>query len=268
MKAIILFFITINLFSAEFSANRGGVFIAKAKNIKQNEFSFENKSFFWNAHPNNKNESILILPIPYHTKARKINITNDIILHIFEKNYKKENINIIDKSTLKPNKKNQIRIDKERSESLKIYANPSKTRFWNLPFVMPLNSEITSLYGNARIFNNEIKSYHRGIDLKASIGTEIHAINHGKVVISKHRFLSGGSVVIDHGDGIFSVYYHLSEQKVKVGDIIKKGDLIALSGASGRVSGPHLHFAILINGIAIDPIDFMEKMNALIDVKL
>lgn len=70
----------------------------------------------------------------------------------------------------------------------------------------------------------------------------IHASNNGKVVLAKERFLAGNSVVIDHGEGIFSMYYHCSVLKVKAGDRVKKGDLIALSGDSGRVSGPHLHF--------------------------
>ena len=70
-------------------------------------------------------------------------------------------------------------------------------------------------------------------------------------------------MVLDHGEGIFSMYYHCSEIKVKVGDVIEKGDLIALSGATGRVSGPHLHFGILVRGAQVDPLDFITQVNAL-----
>ncbi|RAX52964.1 hypothetical protein CCY98_03165 [Helicobacter sp. 11-8110] len=125
-----------------------------------------------------------------------------------------------------------------------------------------MKSKITSEFGNARVFNQEVKSYHSGTDFRAAIGTPIYASNSGKVVIAKDRFLAGKSVVIDHGEGIFSMYYHCSEIKVKEGTRVKQGELIALSGNTGRVSGPHLHFGILVRGAQVDPIDFIAKINA------
>ena len=125
-----------------------------------------------------------------------------------------------------------------------------------------LSKTLTSEFGNARVFNQEVKSYHSGTDFRAAIGTPIYASNSGKVVIAKDRFLAGKSVVIDHGEGIFSMYYHCSEIKVKEGTRVKQGELIALSGNTGRVSGPHLHFGILVRGAQVDPIDFIAKINA------
>lgn len=111
------------------------------------------------------------------------------------------------------------------------------------------------------MFNNTLKSYHSGTDFRAAIGTPIKAINDGIVKISKDRFYAGGSVVIDHGAGIYSQYYHLSKMNVKVGDIVKKGDIVGLSGDTGRVSGPHLHFGIMVNNNQVNPLNFIETIN-------
>ncbi|HEF3953264.1 TPA: M23 family metallopeptidase, partial [Campylobacter jejuni] len=102
-----------------------------------------------------------------------------------------------------------------------------------------------------------------GTDFRAATGTPIYAANSGIVKIAKDRYFAGNSVVIDHGFGIYSQYYHLSKIDVKVGQKIKKGELIGLSGASGRVSGPHLHFGILAGGKQVDPLDFVSKFNAI-----
>ncbi|MFR8441736.1 MAG: M23 family metallopeptidase, partial [Campylobacter sp.] len=129
---------------------------------------------------------------------------------------------------------------------------------------LPLNSKITSAFGNARTFNGELKSYHSGTDYRAAVGTGVRAANDGVVVIAKDRYYAGGSVVIDHGGGIYSQYYHLSEIKVALGDHVHKGDEIALSGESGRVSGPHLHFGIAINGVSVNPLSFVAKFNEVV----
>lgn len=207
-------------------------------------------------------QKIALLSVPYREKPQILSLDNGIHLQIIEGNYKQETITVAS-SHAKPNAKNQARIKKEREEAQKIYNRYESRRYWNSPFTLPMNSAVTSPYGSARLFNGEVASYHSGTDFKAAIGTEIIASNDGVVVIAKERFLSGLGVVIDHGQGIFSMYYHCSKINVKVGDIVKKGDLIALSGNSGRVSGPHLHFGFLVNGVQVDPMDFMQKINAL-----
>ena len=220
------------------------------------------RTYAWIPHPSEVGKKIAILSIPYHTKPNSITLESGASVEVVQGNYKREKIQV-SQSKAKPNPKNQERIKREREEANKIYSNYSQKRLWDSAFIFPMESKITSTYGNARVFNEEVRSYHSGTDFRAQIGTEIRASNRGKVVIAKERFLAGGSVVLDHGEGIFSMYYHCSEMKVEVGQIVEKGDLIALSGATGRVSGPHLHFGILVRGAQVDPLDFIAQVNAL-----
>lgn len=222
----------------------------------------DGRTYQWIPHPSDSMRKILILAIPYYTKSATVTLESGMEVEIVQGSYKKENIQV-SQSKAKPNPKNQERIKKERDEANVIYGNYSQTRLWDSNFILPMQSKITSAYGNARVFNGEIKSYHSGTDFRAAVGTKIFASNRGKVVIAKERFLAGGSVVLDHGEGVFSMYYHCSEIKVKVGEIVEKGDLIALSGATGRVSGPHLHFGILVRGVQVDPLDFIAQVNGL-----
>ena len=265
MKSKVLFILSLFLATQLFShtAYNGTTFIAESTEAKPEALKLGKKKFPWIPHPSNPSKKIAIVPIGYYTQAKKVALNKNITLTIKDKDYKKEQIQITNKGKVKPNPKNQERIKKERDEANKIYGTYTNKRYWDLPFALPMNSKITSDYGNARVFNGQVRSYHSGTDFRAKVGTEIYASNHGVVVIAKERFLAGGSVVISHGEGIFSMYYHCSELKVKVGDEVKKGDLIALSGATGRVSGPHLHFGIMANGVQVDPLDFINTINKL-----
>lgn len=245
-----------------FQVENGKTIILSTTATNPKPIKINQKTYTWIPHPSDKSQKIAILSIPYRTPASTITLENGSIVQIIAGNYTKEQIQV-SPNKVKPNPKNQERIQKEREEANKIYSNYSQERLWNSAFIYPMQSVITSPFGSARVFNNELKSYHSGTDFRAKIGTEIYASNRGKVVIAKHRFLAGGSVVLDHGEGIFSMYYHCSEIKVEVGQIVEKGDLIALSGATGRVSGPHLHFGILIRGAQVDPLDFIAQANAL-----
>jgi len=97
-----------------------------------------------------------------------------------------------------------------------------------------------------------------GTDYRAKVGTEIRAANDGHIVVSRDLFYTGGTVTIDHGLNIFTVYGHLSKMLVKEGDYVKKGDIIALSGKSGRVTGPHLHWGVKVDGDFIDGDSLIE----------
>lgn len=250
------------LFANSIKVANGKTHILTTKEASPTPITWNNKTLQWINHPKNPHLKIALLSIGYYQKPKLIHLNNGENLEIIQGNYKKEQIQV-SKEKAKPNQKNLKRIKLEREEALKIYNSYTKKRFWNEPFSLPMDSKITSPFGSARVFNKEIRSYHSGTDFRAKIGTPIKAINDGKVVLAKDRFLAGKSIVIDHGEGIYSMYYHCSNLKVKAGDIIKKGDLIALSGNSGRVSGPHLHFGAMVNGVQVDPLDFIYKINAL-----
>ncbi|WP_104722153.1 peptidoglycan metallopeptidase Pgp3 [Helicobacter mesocricetorum] len=248
----------------EYIVENGKTIILETLENNPQPLKILNKTYVWLTHPSNPAKKISFIGIPYRTKPINISLGNRGILKIQEGNYKKEQI-YVSPAKAKPNKKNQERIRKERKETQEIYAIHTKERYWSEPFIYPVESKITSAYGNARVFNGEVSSYHSGTDFRAAVGTPIYASNSGKVVLAKERFLAGGSVIIDHGEGVFSMYYHCNVLKVKVGDRVNKGDLIALSGDSGRVSGPHLHFGFLVQGVQVDPLDFIHQINLLFE---
>lgn len=248
--------------NTKFVVENGKTIILSTKLKNPQPIIINQKTYSWVAHPSDATKKIAILAIPYHTKPNIAALENGGQVEVVQGNYKKEKIKVsLDKA--KPSPKDQERIKREREEANTIYSNHNQKRLWDSAFMLPIQSKITSAYGNARLFNEEIQSYHGGTDFRAAIGTKIFASNRGKVVIAKDRFLAGGSVVLDHGEGVFSMYYHCSAIKVKVGEIVEKGDLIALSGNTGRVSGPHLHFGILVRGVQVDPLDFIAQINGL-----
>ncbi|RAX57404.1 peptidase M24 [Helicobacter monodelphidis] len=244
------------------TAYNGSTFIATTNKSNPKPLQIDKKTYQWIPHPKNPHQKISLIGINYHKKPQTIQIGEGITLQILKGNYKQEQIQV-ESGKAKPNPKNAKRIAKEAKEAAEIYAKYTPQRYWNSPFILPMKSKITSPYGTARTFNGEVKSYHSGTDFRAPIGKKIFASNDGIVVIARDRFLSGKGIVISHGEGIFSMYYHCSELKVKEGQIVKKGELVALSGNSGRVSGPHLHFGFLVNGASVDPMDFLEAVNAL-----
>lgn len=172
--------------------------------------------------------------------------------------YKKEHLKVA-KGKVKLSKANQKRAAREWHMTQKIYKNSLKSLLINKPFVLPLNSFITSRYGKRRIFNNMKKSQHLGNDFRAKVGVPIPAANRGKVVFAGDLFYTGNVVIVDHGLKIFTLYAHLSKITSKVGDIVEQGDIVGLSGKTGRVSGPHLHWGVKMNGHNIDGFSLIEE---------
>ncbi|MBS1238319.1 MAG: Peptidase [Deltaproteobacteria bacterium] len=129
---------------------------------------------------------------------------------------------------------------------------------WKGPFVKPVNGEVSGTFGQASIINGMPRSPHSGVDLKAERGTPVVSINSGRVVLTGENFFIGLFVVVDHGGAIQSLYFHFDKILVQQGDRVAKGQVVGLLGATGRVTGPHLHFGIRISGARIDPLEFMR----------
>ncbi|MBW2707229.1 MAG: M23 family metallopeptidase [Deltaproteobacteria bacterium] len=170
----------------------------------------------------------------------------------------------VDPARVNPSKKNIKRTRKEARRVVQTYADGSSARLWNGAFQLPMSSEITSPFGNRRLFNKQLKSYHNGVDFRAPVGTPVFAANSGVVKIAENLFYSGNVVIVDHGNLIFTIYAHLSKIEVTAGQKIEKGQQLGLTGATGRVSGPHLHWGVKVNGTAVNPIQFMRAMDSLI----
>jgi murein DD-endopeptidase MepM/ murein hydrolase activator NlpD len=150
-----------------------------------------------------------------------------------------------------PDQLTAISVDK--SLKAKVFGTVTTDRLWAGQFVAPVSDPVSDIFGTARVFNDQVQSRHQGLDFATPPGTEIHAINSGIVILARPMFFEGNCVVIDHGQGLLSLYLHLSAFKVKEGDQVHTGDTVALSGGTGRATGPHLHLAIRWQGIYLSP---------------
>jgi hypothetical protein len=188
-------------------------------------------------------------------------LTIPIAFEIIEGHYLSEILQV-DGSRVNPKSKKVIaRILKEQSEVKRLYSTVTLTKFWKGPFRLPvLNGTITSPYGTKRVYNGELKSFHTGLDLKAAMKTPIHAAANGVILLAKDLFFSGNTVLIDHGYGVMTVYAHLSKLKVKKGQKVNLGQLIGLSGKTGRVNGPHLHWQTVVHQIKVNPLTLLKAV--------
>ncbi|MDD3476207.1 MAG: M23 family metallopeptidase [Sulfurimonas sp.] len=245
--------------------------LTKEKNISYEEALFNGKKYKVLAHPKNNEKFYLLIPIDYEEKIAKKNIeifykennkqkSKIVALDIKDAKYEKETLQV-DGSKVTLSEKDKARSSKEYAEAMKIYNTSTPKSLISSKFIVPLDSKITSDFGRARVYNNALKGYHGGTDFRAVIGTPIVAANDGVVVLAKDRFYSGMSVLIDHGHGIYSCYFHMSKFDVNEGEKVKKGDVLGLSGNSGRVSGPHLHFGIRVGSKQVDPLHFIALIN-------
>jgi len=132
------------------------------------------------------------------------------------------------------------------------------TREWDGNFTAPADATISDVFGSQRIFNGKANSPHLGLDFRVPTGTPVAAMNAGIVLLARFLYYEGGFVVIDHGQGFLTLYLHLSEFKVKEGDQVKRGQIIGLSGGTGRATGPHLHVAVRWQGTYLDPAGLLQ----------
>ena len=146
------------------------------------------------------------------------------------------------------------RVKKESGIMRNLWAAPATVTFWRGPFRKPVQGDVVGPFGRRSVINEQPRSPHSGVDLKGKKGTPVHAINNGKVALTCDHFFSGRSVVVDHGGSIQSMYFHLEKILVQPGDVIKKGHVIGLVGATGRATGPHLHWGVRVNGARVDPL--------------
>jgi murein DD-endopeptidase MepM/ murein hydrolase activator NlpD len=136
----------------------------------------------------------------------------------------------------------------------RVYDHPAPERFWSTPFVRPVPGQANSRFGSRSVFNGQPRSPHGGADFLSGAGVPVKAPNAGRVMIAHQLYYAGNVVLIDHGLGAFSMLAHLSRIDVKEGDMVSAGDVVGLVGATGRVTGPHLHWSFSVNGARVDPL--------------
>jgi murein DD-endopeptidase MepM/ murein hydrolase activator NlpD len=166
-------------------------------------------------------------------------------------------LNVESKFT-EPSPEQQKQIE-EGQQIKKDYLNRvTPEREWSGSFAAPAEAAISDVFGSERIFNGKTSSPHLGLDFRVPTGTPVAAMNDGTVLLARPMFFEGNFVVIDHGQGLLTLYLHLSEFKVKEGDQVKRGQIVGLSGGTGRATGPHLHVAVRWQGTYLDPASLMR----------
>lgn len=145
------------------------------------------------------------------------------------------------------------RVVREQKLLESLWPKSAARRLWRGDFLFPASGPEGSPFGLRRFFNGEPRSPHAGLDIRAPAGTPVRASNRGRVVLARELFFTGNSVILDHGLGLFTLYVHLSAMAVRRGAVVDKGEEIGKVGATGRATGPHLHFAVRIGQARIDP---------------
>lgn len=152
-----------------------------------------------------------------------------------------------------PSPEEQKEIDEDKQIKEEAFKTLSPDRDWEGSFRPPVEAEISDVFGVQRVFNGAVKSTHQGLDFRVGPGTSVAAVNRGKIILARALFFEGNCVVIDHGQGLLTLYLHLSKFLVNEGDTVDKGQAIALSGGTGRATGPHLHLAVRWQGVYLNP---------------
>jgi murein DD-endopeptidase MepM/ murein hydrolase activator NlpD len=166
----------------------------------------------------------------------------------------------VQKQFVEPNEQQAQRAVAEQEKLRQIFDHVTPEKLWRGAFRLPLTGGVRGTnFGKRRILNGEPRSPHTGADFPAPTGTPIHATQSGRVVLAEELYFSGNTVIIDHGLGIYSLYGHLSVVDVAIGDAVKAGAVIGKVGATGRVTGPHLHWGVTVNKARVNPIQLVAE---------
>jgi murein DD-endopeptidase MepM/ murein hydrolase activator NlpD len=159
---------------------------------------------------------------------------------------------------VEPPKETLARIEEDQATKKHVFSTALPEPLWSGSFQRPAEAEVSGVFGSARVFNGVKKSQHTGLDFRVTTGTPIAATNNGTVILARNLYFEGNCVMIDHGQGLITMYLHLSEIKVKEGETVEKGQNLGLSGGTGRATAPHLHFAVRWRGEYLDPRTLLE----------
>jgi murein DD-endopeptidase MepM/ murein hydrolase activator NlpD len=168
----------------------------------------------------------------------------------------------VDPGLVNPPAKEMDRIAREAEQLRRLWGAPAGAKRWEGPFVRPVPDAANSSFGTRSVYNGEARSPHGGTDFLSPAGRPIKAPNAGLVVLAAPLYFTGGTVVIDHGLGVFSLFAHLSSIGVHEGDVVKTAEVIGEVGATGRVTGPHLHWAVRVGGARVDPLSLLAALGS------
>ena len=159
----------------------------------------------------------------------------------------------VPKQYTEPNAEQLQKINQDKTLKEHAFERVTSEREWAGSFHPPVKAQISDVFGTSRTFNGKVQSVHQGLDYAVPEGTPVAALNNGTVVLAQPLFFEGNCVVLDHGQGLLTLYLHLSKIEVKEGEHIVSGQKIGLSGGTGRATGPHLHVAVRWQGVYLNP---------------
>lgn len=179
---------------------------------------------------------------------------------------RRRSLSVASRFTERPDAATEARIARETAAARAAGKRAHESApMWTQPFIRPRASLVTSRFGSGRLFNGTVTSRHLGVDFRGAVGEPVHAANRGMVTLADNFFLAGGVVYIDHGGGLMTGYFHLSETLVKPGDTVARGQRIGAVGATGRVTGPHLHWSARYGALPVNPLDLMSLTRLWLD---
>ncbi|MGD9153275.1 MAG: peptidoglycan DD-metalloendopeptidase family protein [Gammaproteobacteria bacterium] len=215
---------------------------------------------------NENQKCFAIIGIPLTTKPGKQYLTikqnntkTTIPINISTKQYPTKYLIIQHKKTTVPKKEIIARLKRERKIIAKIFSCWTYKKQISLDFKLPLTGRLSSPFGARRIINKTILTQHRGIDIAAKTGTPVKAPANGIIINTGNYLLLGNAIFIDHGQGLITIYCHLSKILVKPKQLVKRGQIIGRVGSTGRSTGPHLHWGISLNNTRVNPLLFISQ---------
>lgn len=196
-----------------------------------------------------------MLHITAHVNGATEDLSRQVEIH--PAHYRTESLGVAPKF-VEPPPEALKEIQAEVEVKKKVFAASAPEPLWHGDFRPPVKAPATDSFGTRRMFNGKLASIHKGADFRAHTGTPVYASNSGIVVLARHLYFEGNCVLIDHGMGLYTESMHFSRIDVKEGQHVDKGELLGLSGATGRVTGPHLHWAVRWDGAYLDPIKLLH----------
>jgi murein DD-endopeptidase MepM/ murein hydrolase activator NlpD len=196
-----------------------------------------------------------VYPLQLHAEAgsgqsQAISYEKKIPVHL--QRYPRTVLKVPDRYTA-PSADDQKEIEEDKKIKESAFKTLTPEREWEGSFALPVEAEVSDSFGVERVFNGSVQSTHQGTDFRVGTGTSVAAVNRGKVILAQPLFFEGNCIVIDHGQGLLTLYLHLSKFLVHPGDEVTKGQPIGRSGGTGRATGPHLHLAVRWQGVYLNP---------------
>jgi murein DD-endopeptidase MepM/ murein hydrolase activator NlpD len=194
-----------------------------------------------------------IAPGPHQLRVKIGGITEAQDFVVNPKDYPEQRITLKDKSKVELSPADEARAEREIAGIIALKHHWRTVQHPDLAFILPAKGELSSRFGLRRFFNGEPRAPHAGLDLAVPRGTPVRASGRGKVLAVGDYFFNGKTIFIDHGDGLITMYCHLNRIGVKAGEKVNRGQRIGRSGMTGRATGPHLHWSVILNGAMVDP---------------